>query len=202
MICYGVDGGIRGGGGAHKDPQLHWEESYVIESEEQTIDKAVMLGSGFPCVDFWRCLLPESEWRVTASHSLGWGVVTKVQANQKEKVDQTLQQMWATGTAPHHPERSWLPWASTCRMCLGGEEGFGLSFFSLKNHSLFLNFIYLLVLCFGCAGSLLPPGLLSSCRERRPLSSCSMWAAHGSGFSRCQPLALGLAGFSHCGMWA
>ena len=52
MICYGVDGGIRGGGGAHKDPQLHWEEPYVIESEEQTIDKAVMLGSGFPCVDF------------------------------------------------------------------------------------------------------------------------------------------------------
>ena len=48
MICYGVEGG----GCAHKDPQLHWEEPYVIESEEQTIDKVVMLGCGFPCVDF------------------------------------------------------------------------------------------------------------------------------------------------------
>ena len=48
MICYGVEGG----GCAHKDPQLHWEEPYVIESEEQTRDKVVMLGCGFPCVDF------------------------------------------------------------------------------------------------------------------------------------------------------
>ena len=52
-----------------------------------------------------------------------------------------------------------------------------------------LNFIYLFI--FGCAGSLLLPGLIASCCEQRILSSSGVQASPHSG-----ALALGHAGFS------
>ena len=55
-------------------------------------------------------------------------------------------------------------------------------------HSLKILFIY--ILFFGCAGSFLPHGFFSSCRQQGLLSSCSAQASHYWGFSCCRAWAL------------
>ena len=55
-------------------------------------------------------------------------------------------------------------------------------------HFFLLNFIYLFI--FGCAGSLLLRGPLSTCREQGSLSSCSAEVSHCGSFC-CRAWALG-----------
>ena len=74
------------------------------------------------------------------------------------------------------------------------------SIYSLAFHFIFKNFVYLLT--FGCAGSLSPGGLFSSCGEQGLLSSCDMQDPHCGGFSCCGAWAVGCLGFSSCGSWA
>jgi len=54
---------------------------------------------------------------------------------------------------------------------------------------------------FGFTGSLLLRGLFSGCREWRLLSSCSVLASHGGGFS-CGAWAVGHSSFNSGGMCA
>ena len=60
---------------------------------------------------------------------------------------------------------------------------------------------FLVILFFGCAGSLLLHGPSSSCRDWGLLSSCAVRASHCSGFPWCRAWALGHAAFSSCGSW-
>ena len=46
----------------------------------------------------------------------------------------------------------------------------------------------------GCAGSLLLPGLFSSCGDQELLSSCSTWASFCGGLSHCRAPSLRHAG--------
>ena len=72
------------------------------------------------------------------------------------------------------------------------------------SYSSFLSsyFLIIYVFIFGCAGSSLLRGLLSRCAKWGPLSSCSAWASHCSGFSYCGEQALGCSGFRSCSAWA
>ena len=56
------------------------------------------------------------------------------------------------------------------------------------------SFIYSFI--FGSAGSLLLPGLFSSCSDQSVLSSRNVQASHCRDFSCCRTLALGHSGFS------
>ena len=53
---------------------------------------------------------------------------------------------------------------------------------------------FLVILFFGCAGSLLLHGPSSSCRDWGLLSSCAVRASHCSGCSHCRTRALGPEG--------
>ena len=66
---------------------------------------------------------------------------------------------------------------------------------------LLLFFLYYLFI-FGCAGSLWPLVLFSSCSERGLLSGCGVRASHCGHFSCCGAQALGSVGFRSCGTWA
>ena len=55
---------------------------------------------------------------------------------------------------------------------------------------------------FGSVGSMLLPGLFSSCSEWGPPPSCSARSSHCGGLSCCRAQALGHTGFSSCSMWA
>ena len=59
---------------------------------------------------------------------------------------------------------------------------------------------YYHLLIFGCAGSLLLCGFVSSCGERGLLSSCGTRASYCSGFSCCEAQALGHVNLSGGGM--
>ena len=63
-------------------------------------------------------------------------------------------------------------------------------------------FFYFIYLFFGCAGSLLLPGLFSGYGEQGVLSSCCVRASHCGGFSYGRAQALGHAGFNSCDRWA
>ena len=63
-------------------------------------------------------------------------------------------------------------------------------------------YLFTYLFSFGCAGSSLLCGTLSTCGEQRQLSSCSGKASHYGGFSCCGAWALGLVGFSSWGSWA
>ena len=65
-----------------------------------------------------------------------------------------------------------------------------LSIFSYK------SFVNIILLIFGCAGSLSLP-LFSSMVSRGLLCSCRVWASHC-----CRAQALGLTGFRRCSTWA
>ena len=62
----------------------------------------------------------------------------------------------------------------------------------------FLNFKKSFIIYFGCAGSYLLHGLVSSCGEQELPSSCCVQASHCGGFSCCGVWALECAGFSSC----
>ena len=68
---------------------------------------------------------------------------------------------------------------------------------------LFLLFFFFLIILvsFGCAGTLLLRSLFSSCSGQGLLSSCGEQASHCSGFSRCGAWALGHSSFSSCHTW-
>ena len=51
------------------------------------------------------------------------------------------------------------------------------------NHSSISLFKKINVCIFGCAGSLLLRGVLSSCSEQGLRLNCSVWVSHGGGFS-------------------
>lgn len=71
---------------------------------------------------------------MTASHSMGWGVVRKVQANLKESRDQTLEQPNTIKDGPDCPGHQLVG-------CTRGERRvLVFFFFFLKNHSFFLKF--------------------------------------------------------------
>ena len=65
----------------------------------------------------------------------------------------------------------------------------------------FLIILFIYVILFGCAGSLLLGRLFSICSEQGLLSSVVCKASHCSGFS-CGAWALVHAGFSSCGSLA
>jgi len=64
----------------------------------------------------------------------------------------------------------------------------------------FLFSFYYHLLIFGCAGSLLLRGFVSSCGEQGLLSSCGTRASYCSGFSCCEAQALGHVSLSGGGM--
>ena len=71
----------------------------------------------------------------------------------------------------------------------------------IVNHLFFLIYISLSIfdyLLFGCAGSSLLCGLLSSCSVLGLLSSDSVRASYCAGFSCCGAQALGRRVFSSC----
>ena len=73
---------------------------------------------------------------------------------------------------------------------------FSLCLQSMENY--IYNSIYFI---FGCAGSLLLPGLFSKCGEPGLLSSCSARTSHRGDFPSCRSQALEHLGFSSCGTW-
>ena len=60
------------------------------------------------------------------------------------------------------------------------------------------DFIFLILIIFDCAGSLLLCRLFSSCSKWGLLSSCSVQASHRGGFSYCRAWAPGYMAFSSC----
>ena len=67
-----------------------------------------------------------------------------------------------------------------------------------------IGIVYLLI---GCAGSLLPHELLSSCGKKGPLSLVAVWASHSGGLSQqglqgTQASAVEMHRFSSCGSQA
>ena len=63
------------------------------------------------------------------------------------------------------------------------------------------TFVSFILFIFGCAGSLLLPGLFSLYREQK-LFFVAVPGLHKSGsFSCCRAQALGQEGFSICSMW-
>ena len=66
---------------------------------------------------------------------------------------------------------------------------------------LFLIILFIYVIIFGCAGSLLLGRLFCICSEQGLLSRCGVQASHCSGFP-CGAWALVHAGFSSCGSLA
>ena len=59
-----------------------------------------------------------------------------------------------------------------------------------------------ILVCFGCAGSLLLCGFFSSCSEQRLLSSCCAWAVVEHGLQSCQASAVVAPGLESTGsMW-
>ena len=67
-----------------------------------------------------------------------------------------------------------------------------------KNKQLLKIFFYLIIFSFGCVGSLLLPGLFSSCGEQGPLFRCGVQASQSRGFSCCRAQAGGHSSFSSC----
>ena len=81
-------------------------------------------------------------------------------------------------------------------------EGFFFKYTFPFYDILFLKYFYLFVHLFiACAGSSVLCGLLSGCGKQGLLSSSSVLASHGGGFS-CGTQTLGHMDFSSWSMWA
>lgn len=110
MIRFRADGGIKGGG-ADKDPVTSLEGTVCCRVRSKAARDGCDAWLWIPLGWFLRCLLAESERRVTARTMTGWAVAMQTEANKKGKrlhkrcelLEQPHTLQWGSDSPCHEP---------------------------------------------------------------------------------------------------